>query len=65
MDFLQTNVNLRVIAKGKNMEFTWLKHGDDSDDDRSIRVDDMQYRVIRSVIKMATHLGLPPLATLC
>ena len=53
---MKTNVNLKVVAKGKSMKFNWVKHGDDSDDDMAISadLDDDQYRVTKStVIEMA------------
>ena len=44
----ETNVNLTVTAKGRDMKFEWHKHGEHYDDIEIIE-DDELYRVIELV----------------
>ena len=46
----ETNVNLTVTAKGRDMTFTWRKHGEHSDDIEVLDDGDL-YHVTESVIK--------------
>lgn len=48
-------VSLTVTAKGSDMKFKWLKHGDLSDDDITIKGDEDQYTVTELVIEMSIY----------
>ena len=43
-------MNLTVTAKGTDMKFKWLKHGEHRDDDKAISQDDDQYCMTVTVI---------------
>ena len=59
---MQTNVNLSITAKGKDMKFKWLKHGDHSDDDMTISMIDERYHMTESVLEIviSAFFVLPP-----
>ena len=44
---------LTVTAKGSDMEFNWVKHGDHPDDDITITSDNDKYHKTKSVLKNA------------
>ena len=47
---LNTNVNLTVTAKGRDLTFEWVKHGSHPDDDTTISEDDdSPYRMTETV----------------
>ena len=48
------SVVLTVTAKGRDMEFNWVKHGDHPDDDITINPDNDQNYEIESVLEIAT-----------
>ena len=52
------NVNLTVTAKGRDLMFKWMKHGDHADDKTTISEDDdvdRPYRLTESVLEMAKY----------
>ena len=52
------NVNLTVTAKGRDLKFKWMKHGDHSDDDitgTTSEDDDRPYCMTESVLEMAMY----------
>ena len=48
-------VVLTVTAKGRDMEFNWVKHGDHPDDDITINPDNDQNYETESVLEIATY----------
>ena len=52
---LGESVVLTVTAKGRNMEFNWVKHGDHLDDDITINPDNDQNYETESVLEIATY----------
>ena len=51
---LGESVVLMVTAKGRDMEFNWVKHGDHPDDDITINPDNDQNYETESVLEIAT-----------
>ena len=52
---LGESVVLTVTAKGRDMEFNWVKHGDHPDDDITINPDIDQNCETESVLEIATY----------
>ena len=48
-------VVLTVTAKGRDMEFNWVKHGDHPDDDITINPDNDQDYETERVLEIATY----------
>ena len=48
-------VVLTVTAKGRDMEFNWVKHGDHPDDDIPINPDNGQNYETKLVLEIATY----------
>ena len=53
MESNNKDVALTVTAKGSDMEFNWVKHGDHPDDDVTINPDNDKYHKTESVLKNA------------